>query len=50
MLDHSLKGQDCRAWLVSPDRACNVDEPFDLVLADFLVRHHEIGQPTSQRA
>ena len=34
----SLQGDDCRAWIVAPDRACNIDEPFDLVLAEFLMR------------
>jgi CMP-N,N'-diacetyllegionaminic acid synthase len=40
MNDHSVKGRDCRAWLVATDRACNIDEPFDMVLAEFLIRHH----------
>jgi CMP-N,N'-diacetyllegionaminic acid synthase len=41
--DHSLKGLDCRAWIVPPDRACNIDEPFDWVLADMLVRYHGLA-------
>jgi N-acylneuraminate cytidylyltransferase len=30
----SLKGEDCRAWLVPEERACNIDTPFDLFLAE----------------
>jgi CMP-N-acetylneuraminic acid synthetase len=40
MNDHSLQGRDCRAWMIPSDRACNIDEPFDLVMAEFLLRHH----------
>jgi CMP-N,N'-diacetyllegionaminic acid synthase len=40
MNDHSLKGRDCRAWLVPTERSCNIDEPFDLILAELLMRHH----------
>jgi len=31
---HSLKGRDCRAWIMPLERACNIDTPFDLFLAD----------------
>lgn len=41
--EHSLKGRDCRAWIVPTDRACNIDEPFDWILADVLVRHHGLA-------
>ena len=37
---NSLKGDDCRAWLVPPDRAINIDEPFDLWLAEKLLDRH----------
>ena len=40
MTDHSLKGRDCRAWLIPEDRACNIDTPFDLWLAEQLFRYH----------
>jgi CMP-N-acetylneuraminic acid synthetase len=40
MIDGTLKGADCRAWIIPPDRACNIDEPFDLILADLLLRRH----------
>jgi len=40
MEHHSLKGGDCRAWLVPEERACNIDTPFDLFLAEQLLRYH----------
>jgi CMP-N,N'-diacetyllegionaminic acid synthase len=40
---HSLKGNDCRAWMIPKDRACNIDEPLDWLLADVLVRHHGLA-------
>ena len=38
MEQNSLKGSDCRAWVIPPDRACNVDTPFDLFLAEQMLR------------
>ena len=38
----SLKGDDCRAWLMPDDRACNVDTAFDLFLVEHLLRYHGI--------
>jgi CMP-N-acetylneuraminic acid synthetase len=43
MLQHSLKGQDCRAWLVPVERACNIDTPFDLFLAAQILRYADIA-------
>jgi CMP-N,N'-diacetyllegionaminic acid synthase len=40
MNQDSLKGKDCRAWIVSEERACNIDTPFDLFLAEQLMRRH----------
>ena len=34
----SLKGRDCRAWIVHPERACNIDTPLDLFFAEQLLR------------
>lgn len=39
----SLKGTDCRAWIVPAERACNIDEPVDWILAEALVRHHGLA-------
>lgn len=33
MEENSLKGRDCRAWIIPEERSCNVDTPFDLFLA-----------------
>lgn len=35
----SFKGDDCRAWIVPEERACNVDTPFDLFLAEQMLRY-----------
>ena len=37
MEQNSIKGSDCRAWIIPRERACNIDEPFDLVLAEQLL-------------
>lgn len=39
MQQHSLKGRDCRAWLVPVERACNIDTPFDLFLAEQMMMY-----------
>lgn len=36
MSRHSLQGDDCRAWLIPPERACNIDDPLDLYLCEKL--------------
>jgi CMP-N-acetylneuraminic acid synthetase len=40
MKQNSLKGRDCRAWIMPEDRACNIDQPFDLFLAEQLLKYH----------
>jgi CMP-N-acetylneuraminic acid synthetase len=40
MEQHSLKGNDCRAWMIAPERACNIDTPFDLVIAEQMLKYH----------
>jgi CMP-N-acetylneuraminic acid synthetase len=37
MEQNSLKGRRCRAWIVPGDRACNIDTPFDLLIAEQLM-------------
>lgn len=34
----SIKGDDCRAWIMPVERSCNIDVPFDLWLAEQLLR------------
>lgn len=36
--DNSLKGSDCRGWIIPPQRACNIDEPHDMYLAEQLLK------------
>jgi CMP-N,N'-diacetyllegionaminic acid synthase len=38
---HSFKGEDCRAWLMPAERACNIDTPFDLYLAELLLKDRD---------
>jgi CMP-N,N'-diacetyllegionaminic acid synthase len=38
MEQNSLKGADCRAWIVPAERSCNIDTPFDLVLAAHMMK------------
>lgn len=39
MEQHSIRGHDCRAWIVPRDRACNIDDPFDLFLAEQMLAY-----------
>ncbi len=34
----SFKGHDCRAWLIPPERACNIDSLFDFFIAEQMLR------------
>jgi CMP-N-acetylneuraminic acid synthetase len=45
MEQNSVKGRDCRAWIIPPERACNIDTPFDLFLAEQLLRHRAGEHP-----
>lgn len=40
MEQNSLKGRDCRAWIMPEDRACNIDNSFDLFLVEQILRYH----------
>lgn len=40
MEQHSVKGNDCRAWMIPPERAGNIDTPFDLFLVEQLMKYH----------
>lgn len=37
---NSFQGSDCRAWIIPRERACNIDDPLDLFLAEQLLRYH----------
>jgi CMP-N,N'-diacetyllegionaminic acid synthase len=39
MDQNSLKGRDCRAWIIPPERYCNVDTPFDLFIAEQMLKY-----------
>jgi CMP-N-acetylneuraminic acid synthetase len=38
MEGNSLKGKDCRAWIVPPERAWGIDTPFDLFVAEQILK------------
>lgn len=44
MEQNSLRGRDCRAWIVPQERACNIDIPFDLFIAEQMLRYHAAKQ------
>lgn len=37
MEQNSLKGRDCRAWIIPEERARNIDTPFDLRLVEHIM-------------
>jgi CMP-N,N'-diacetyllegionaminic acid synthase len=41
MEQNSLRGRDCRAWIIPQERACNIDTPFDLFLAEQILKYHD---------
>lgn len=47
MREGSLKGKDCRAWIMPPERSVNIDTPWDLEIARYLIerRRHENPAP-----
>lgn len=38
MEKNSIKGSDCRGWVMPAERAVNIDTPFDLFLAEQIMR------------
>ena len=38
MEQSSVQGSDCRAWIIPEERACNIDTPFDLFLAEQMLK------------
>ena len=44
MEQNSLKGARCRAWIMPEERACNIDTPLDLFLAEQLLRRSLVLQ------
>ena len=44
MNQDSFKGADCRAWLIPPQRACNIDTPYDFALAEWLLASGMLDQ------
>jgi len=38
MEQNSLKGSDCRAWIIPEERSRNIDSPLDLLIAEQILR------------
>jgi CMP-N,N'-diacetyllegionaminic acid synthase len=38
MEQNSLKGRDCRAWIIPPERALNIDTFFDLLVTEQILK------------
>lgn len=49
MEENSVQGRDCRAWLIPEWRACNIDTPFDLFLAEQLLNYRPARTGTARR-
>lgn len=45
MNQNSLKGNDCRAWLMPRQRSCNIDDPFDVFMVQQMVTQNLDGYP-----
>jgi CMP-N,N'-diacetyllegionaminic acid synthase len=39
MQQNSLKGADCRAWIIPEERSRNIDTPFDMQVAELVLRN-----------
>jgi CMP-N-acetylneuraminic acid synthetase len=39
MEQNSIKGKDCRAWIVPEERACDIDTPFGLFIAEQMLNY-----------
>jgi CMP-N-acetylneuraminic acid synthetase len=39
MEQSSLKGRDCRAWIIPEERAWNIDSPFDLFIVEQMLKY-----------
>jgi CMP-N-acetylneuraminic acid synthetase len=39
MEQNSFQGRDCRPWIIPEERACSIDTPFDLFLAERMLEY-----------
>jgi CMP-N-acetylneuraminic acid synthetase len=49
MEGNSLKGTDCRAWIMPEERAWNIDSPFDLFVVEQMLRYQHAQNEDSDR-
>jgi CMP-N-acetylneuraminic acid synthetase len=49
MKQNSLKGADCRAWIIPEERSWNIDTPFDLFIVEQMLKW-QLGEAAGQLA
>jgi len=49
MEQNSLKGRDCRAWIIPGERAWNIDSPFDLFIVEQMMRYRKAAERSETR-
>jgi CMP-N,N'-diacetyllegionaminic acid synthase len=49
MEQHSLKGRDCRAWIIPQERAWNIDSRFDLFIVEQMMKYQDAKTTHSHR-
>lgn len=49
MLEDSLKGRDCRAWMIPDERSRNIDDQFDLFLVEQMLKYNSARTTNSSR-
>jgi N-acylneuraminate cytidylyltransferase len=49
MLENSLKGRDCRAWMIPDERSRNIDDQFDLFLVEQMLKYNSARTKNNSR-
>ena len=42
MEQDSIKGSDCRAWIIPQERSWNIDTPFDLFIVEQMMKREQM--------
>lgn len=50
MEQNSLKGSDCRAWLIPSERACAIDTPWDMFLVEQMLKWLDSNRRSTEMA
>jgi len=49
MVENSLKGRDCRAWMIPDERSRNIDDQFDLFLVEQMLKYNSARTTNNSR-